>query len=285
MDPNQADADQKLQFLRGYIEKQLSAGKTPSTVFHDLIGRKVPAKLAKEMISSVLDARQAAVSPPPSSPDQGSEQPPVAETPPPDRRTRIKIFIRNCLAEGRSEKEILALLLQRQVSRSEALDLIHDALEEPIPAAVSSGARVSPDIAPELPAGSVSAVLPPIDNVRAISEYVQSQLALGVGQKDLVDKLEGHGMSRNQAVDVVVAVGELNQRQLNEAVSQGGRTKRQQAGRKLLIGAAFLIGGACITLVSFMLAEDGGTYWLFYGPMIYGLFMLVSGVIDWARGQ
>jgi hypothetical protein len=300
MDPEQADADKKLQFLRGYIEKQFETGKTPKAVYADLVGRKVPPRLANEMITSILDAKTSSAipqsSPPEKQPDPlaAPEDLPSAsqpdsrvrqESPPPDRRTRIKIYIRNQLAAGRSEKEILALLLQRQISRSLALDLIHEVFEEPVSEAETPMPRAAMDVAPELRSAPYAIAIPPLDNVRAMSEYVHSQLALGTGQKELVDRLEAHGMPRSQAIDVVVAVGELTQRQKADAADGGLREKRQRAGRKLLIGSAFLTGGGCITLVSFLAAEDGGTYWLFYGPMIYGFISLLSGVVDWVGSR
>jgi hypothetical protein len=300
MDPEQADADKKLQFLRGYIEKQFATGRTPKAVYADLVDRKVPPRLASEMITSVLDAETPPAIPQ-SSPAEKQPEPTASpedltpasqpdsrvrqESPPPDRSTRIKIYIRSQLAAGRSEKEILALLLQRQVSRSLALDLIHEVFEEPVSEAVTPMPRAAMDVAPELRSAPSAIAIPPLDNLRAISEYVHSQLALGIGQKELVDRLEAHGMPRSQAIDVVVAAGERNQRQKAGAADGGLREKRQRAGRKLLIGAAFLTGGGCITLVSFMAAEEGGTYWLFYGPMIYGLVSLVSGVVDWVGSR
>jgi len=47
----------------------------------------------------------------------------------------------------------------------------------------------------------------------------------------------------------------------------------------------WLTGGSLITLASFAGATPGGTYWVTWGPIAYGIFQIVTGLIDSRKTQ
>ena len=65
-----------------------------------------------------------------------------------------------------------------------------------------------------------------------------------------------------------------------ESLEEGVRAaRRQQANRYLVIGAVALTIGGLLTVITYANASPGGTYIVAWGPMIYGLGMLIAGTV------
>jgi hypothetical protein len=62
-------------------------------------------------------------------------------------------------------------------------------------------------------------------------------------------------------------------------VDQILKTPRDVALRDMGIGAAFCVGGILVTVVSYSLvSEHGGTYFLLWGPAVFGAIRFFRGV-------
>ena len=55
---------------------------------------------------------------------------------------------------------------------------------------------------------------------------------------------------------------------------------KSRARRKMVIGVLFMVGGALVTFITYSMAANsptGGTYFVFWGAIIFGFFDLVVG--------
>lgn len=48
--------------------------------------------------------------------------------------------------------------------------------------------------------------------------------------------------------------------------------------KKIIIGFLWICAGALLTIFSYSAAEDGGTYFIFWGLCIYGLIIVIQGL-------
>ncbi len=58
---------------------------------------------------------------------------------------------------------------------------------------------------------------------------------------------------------------------------------RRRGHSDMLWGAVWAIGGGVITFFSYESAAGGGTYFVFYGAIIYGLIKFIGGIIKAAE--
>jgi hypothetical protein len=55
------------------------------------------------------------------------------------------------------------------------------------------------------------------------------------------------------------------------------RVLEARGKRRIAFGAAWLIGGLLITLITYVNAIGGGTYIIGWGPILYGIYRIYSG--------
>jgi hypothetical protein len=270
MNAKNSESQQKKEALAGYIDKQLASGVKPKDLYDFLLSKNVPANTAKGLIEEALRARQPVASP----------AAPAASTPKPNRQKKIKDFIQAQLDAGKNPKEILKILVDKNIPQEEAIDLIRQITKPP--AQTPSQPQSEGSVSPGLP---TSSIISPQSRQDSPVAFVAAQLDQGVEMKAIVDQLEADGMPRNQAIDLVVGFNEKQQAELIDP-SLANRAELAVKGRnRMLIGLAALVGGGLFTIASFSAAEPGGTYYLFYGPMIYGAIATVSGLIQWVRNM
>ena len=267
MDPKEAETRQKMAALERYIDKQLSGGTEPKSLYHELIERKVPHQLAVDMIDAAL--KQAAGDTP-----RPSNQT-LVEASQPNRKERIKMYIQSQLDGGNTTDDIINQLVEKKVNRQEAAALVQEVTGDNIQTTMP----ISGDVSPVLPSAA-PIIMPPIHNRGALTSYLSEQLAAGVEMKTLVDELVEHGMERNQAIDLVVGTSEQQKAEVVGPKSEVRKDLRKSARNKLLIGAALFFGGGCFTLASWFSAEVGETYYIFWWPIVAGLITGIAGVVD-----
>ncbi len=51
-----------------------------------------------------------------------------------------------------------------------------------------------------------------------------------------------------------------------------------QASKEALKGVLWFVGALLITLITFLGAEPGGSYYIFWGAMLYGVYRLIRGL-------
>jgi hypothetical protein len=270
MNAKNSETQQKEEALAGYIDKQLASGVKPKDLYEYLLKKNVPANTAKRLIEKALRARQPEANP----------AVPAASAPKPNRQQKIKNFIQAQLDASKSPNEILNFLVDKKVPREEAIDLIRQTAKPPAP--TPSQPQSEDSVSPDLP---TSSIISPQTRQDSPAAFVAVQLNQGIEMKAIVDQLEAEGMPRNQAIDLVVG---FNEKQKAELADPGLANRAELAvkGRnRMLIGLAALVGGGLITIASYTAAAPGGTYFLFYGPMIYGAIATVSGLIQWLKNM
>ncbi len=97
--------------------------------------------------------------------------------------------------------------------------------------------------------------------------------------------LVAQGVPHNDAIDRVIKTIELERIAVSE---MAGPSQSQQADaglKKMGWGCLWFIAGVIITVASYSVAGPGETYTLFYGPIVYGLFSIISGLISWLRNS
>lgn len=92
-----------------------------------------------------------------------------------------------------------------------------------------------------------------------------------------------------QGTHKVIVIADLKEKGLSDAdanlvydntMQMIRHEKRKHAKKGLLYGALWLIGGLVVTIVSYQLASNGGTYVVTWGAMIYGLIKIVKSLTD-----
>jgi DNA-binding transcriptional MerR regulator len=267
MDPKKTEPQQKTKALEDYINKQLAAGMKPKELYEHLLEKKVPANTVRELIELALKQ-------PPPSPA------PPASDPKTERRQKITNYIQAQLDAGKKPQEILTILVDKKVSREEAIGLIRQVAKPSAPTTAQPQAEGS--VSPDLPASSI---ITPQARQDSLVAFVAAQIDQGVELKAIVDQLETEGMPRNQAIDLVMDFNQKQQAELADPTLANRAELAIKGRNRMLIGLAALVGGGLITMASYSTTEPGGTYILFFGPMIYGVIAAVSGLIQWLRNM
>lgn len=60
--------------------------------------------------------------------------------------------------------------------------------------------------------------------------------------------------------------------------SSFGNIKRQEAKQEITVGIIWAGIGAAITWISYTMASDGDTYFIFWGLIIYGGYKIIKGI-------
>jgi hypothetical protein len=114
--------------------------------------------------------------------------------------------------------------------------------------------------------------IPEEEMVRAVYELAAEQMNSGASKQQVRALLLDMGLDRESA-SIVIS-------NLSRARSDAGR----QAGRKdMLHGALWCIGGSAVTLVTYMAASGGGTYFIAWGAIILGAIQFFRGLVRWIR--
>lgn len=231
--------------------------------------------------------------------------PKEAET---QRKMRVLAgYIEEQLGKGVKPKAVYENIRARNVPHELAVEMIDRAVKTGIALpvemtvdtyateeapAVAAEVPVSPaerEVSPVLPTEPVPAKLPSLFDPKAVEAYVAGQLSIGIEMKPLVEELVDAGMARNEAIDLVVGISEKLKAEVREQVrlegGGSGADKRKSARNKMLVGGLFFFGGVCFTVVSFLMAEEGDTYWIVYGPIIFGAIYGIAGLVEWLRGK
>jgi len=229
--------------------------------------------------------------------------PKEAET---QRKMRVLAgYIEDQLGKGVKPKTLYENIRARNVPHELAVEMIDRAVKTgialPVEMTVDTYAEeespaVSPEmpvppsereVSPVLPTEPVPAKLPSLFDPKAVEAYIAGQLSIGIEMKPLVDELVGAGMARNEAIDLVLGISEKLKAEVRDQVRSAGggsRTElRKSARNKMLVGAALFFGGICFTAASWFAADEGGTYWILYGPIIFGAISGIAGLVEWLR--
>jgi hypothetical protein len=114
----------------------------------------------------------------------------------------------------------------------------------------------------------------PDDAVNAAAQAIARELVAGKQPAMIVSELVGAGWAQEHATDFV--------HQVNTAI----RSARRNAGRKQMwVGAAWIVGGVLVTVISYAAASRGGTYLLAWGAVIFGAYDMIRGFVTWVSNR
>jgi hypothetical protein len=97
-------------------------------------------------------------------------------------------------------------------------------------------------------------------------------------QKEFVIQVE-HELKKRNVEFVSIDYEELK-RQEPEKREQRKREKRTCAKTSLKTGILWLIGGVLVSIISFILAPEGGKYFIATGFLMYGLIRFFDGLFN-----
>lgn len=108
------------------------------------------------------------------------------------------------------------------------------------------------------------------------------QLRLQTEAWDSARRLHAGGTHPATIYDILVQKGVdpvAAQRIVQSATLVPAANYKSEAGRDMLIGGLWIIGGVVITVGTYMaVSESGGHYLITYGPIVYGLIRFFKGV-------
>jgi hypothetical protein len=80
-----------------------------------------------------------------------------------------------------------------------------------------------------------------------------------------------------------VAINPLSTKQQADIEQAAKTSERRQGARHMLWGAIAAVVGAIITLGTYANADPGGSYFIWWGPMIFGALYFLYGVVEYTR--
>lgn len=87
---------------------------------------------------------------------------------------------------------------------------------------------------------------------------------------------------RHDSTEGAMAVDVPTVDELAAIEAEGTRNRSRGALARMIIGVLALVVGGGVTLASYLGAESaGGQYVVWYGPMLIGAFLAVTGLLAW----
>jgi hypothetical protein len=109
---------------------------------------------------------------------------------------------------------------------------------------------------------------------KAVYEYGAQLLAAKVSDAEIIRQMMEKGLTEEMANKVLS----------NLKQAKGGLTRKEGA-KNMGFGALWAIGGTVVSLVTMEMAHDGGTYYVFWGAVIYGVFLFIRGLVQFLSGK
>jgi hypothetical protein len=170
---------------------------------------------------------------------------------------------------GTPPQQVYEQLLQNGVPQSDATLFVQQALanQQPQPAAAApAGMQPSQTQPAAQPAGPQA---PPTQKqLDDAWDTATTMVSSGVAPQTIYEIITSKGIPHQQAKDII-----------SRARTQTDTTTGEVSDGKqdILYGALWLGGGLIITIGTYMMASNGGSYFITYGPVIYGLFRIIRG--------
>ena len=170
---------------------------------------------------------------------------------------------------GTPPQQVYEQLLQNGVPQSDAALFVKQALanQQPQPAAAAPAGMQPAQTQPAAqPAGPQS---PPTQKqLDDAWDTATTMVSSGVAPQTIYEIITGKGIPHQQAMDII-----------SRARTQTDTTTGEVSDGKqdILYGALWLGGGLIITIGTYMMASNGGSYFITYGPVIYGVFRIIRG--------
>jgi hypothetical protein len=106
----------------------------------------------------------------------------------------------------------------------------------------------------------------------ATLQDVAQRLAQGASVNQIVESMVSQGFTQEDAAGIV---GHVNV-QFRQAMAGSGL-------RRIRAGALWAVGGTAVTVLTYMQASAGGTYFVAWGAVIFGVYDMIRGLIVWLK--
>ncbi len=105
------------------------------------------------------------------------------------------------------------------------------------------------------------------DAVEELAKSVAEQLDAGIPKQEIINRLSQAGLDPLEAQQLVEYVDGMQY-----------EAKRQAGTKDLIWGVILILVGAAITWGTWAAAEAGGSYWVMWGLIAYGMFRIIRGL-------
>jgi hypothetical protein len=109
---------------------------------------------------------------------------------------------------------------------------------------------------------------------KAVYEYAAQLMAAKKSDGEIIQALTDKGLPEETARTVLA-----NLRQAKSDVMH------KEGVKNMGFGALWAVGGIVVSLVSMQMASGGGTYYMFWGAVAYGVFLFIRGLVQFVGGK
>lgn len=112
-------------------------------------------------------------------------------------------------------------------------------------------------------------------------EYIDSSINDGDNKDDIIKNLVNQGIMKSQAELLFNKTVDLIKEY--ESSPKWREDMRKGYSRRIFYGLLWAVGGIIATSVGYESASSGGSYYIFYGAIIYGIWDILSGLYGWVK--
>jgi hypothetical protein len=170
---------------------------------------------------------------------------------------------------GTPPQQVYEQLLQNGVPQSDAALFVQQALANQQPQTAAAAPAGMPPAQTQPAAQPAGPQAPPTQKqLDDAWDTATTMVSSGVAPQTIYEIITGKGIPHQQAMDII-----------SRARTQTDTTTGEVSDGKqdILYGALWLGGGLIITIGTYMMASNGGSYFITYGPVIYGVFRIIRG--------
>lgn len=115
----------------------------------------------------------------------------------------------------------------------------------------------------------------------SLLERIGELIGAGSSEHKIIKQFKKQGIPENEIqegyVEVQKAIKEYRES------PEGKKEISKQYSKKILYSAFWIVGGLLATYISMQAASDGGTYFLFWGAVVFGVIDLIRGIAGYAK--
>jgi hypothetical protein len=103
--------------------------------------------------------------------------------------------------------------------------------------------------------------------IQAVYAYAAHLIKVGHSRMQVEDRLVERGLDREAASTVV-----------DKLLAMRAEAQEEAARKDMLYGALWCLGGVLVTALTYIAAEGGGVYIVWWGAIVYGAIRLFRGL-------
>jgi hypothetical protein len=115
----------------------------------------------------------------------------------------------------------------------------------------------------------------------SLIEVIGELIGKGTSEEKIVSKFTSQGVPeekiRHFYKEISILAAEYKES------PEGRKELASKFSKRILYGVLWAVGGTIATFVSMDAASSGGTYYVFYGAIIWGVIDIIRGIIGWVK--